>query len=314
MTLPAVEELGFSDGTIEVVALPEIGARLHRLRAFGHDLLRTPEDLDEHVRDPFFWGAYVMAPWCNRIEAGPVRLGSRRIAVGSNFPDGSAIHGQVYARPWDRRDDGTLHVRGGGDGWPWEYEVAQRIEVVGCSVRIELNLVNVSEDPMPAGLGIHPWFRRPVQVAIRSDAVFTSNTESSAWPEPVAGPHDLRRLGIMADGLDATWSAPSEPQVELWWPEPGIRATMGARAWVDGSAGPGLAAPGPASPAVYVVAASPGNLDAVAVAVEPETNAPQGLRRLLRGEPGGLFMLDPGEALTLLTELAFERHRLVDTS
>ena len=165
---------------------------------------------------------------------------------------------------------------------------------------------------MPAGLGIHPWFRRPVQVAIRSDTVFTSNTESSSWPQPVAGPHDLRRLGSMADGLDATWSGQSEPQVELWWPEPDIRATMSARAWVDGPAGPEPAGRGPASAAVHVVAASPGNLDAVAV--EPETNAPQALRRLLRGEPGGLIMLGPGEALTLLTELAFERSRLVDTS
>jgi galactose mutarotase-like enzyme len=128
-----VEKLTLSDGTIEVVVLPDVGARLHRLRAFGHDLLRTPEDVAEHVRDPFFWGAYVMAPWCNRIAAGPVFVGSQRIALSSNFPDGSAIHGQVYARRWDRHRDGTLRVSGGGDGWPWAYEVALRIEVAGRS-------------------------------------------------------------------------------------------------------------------------------------------------------------------------------------
>jgi galactose mutarotase-like enzyme len=307
---PAVEQLRFSDGTIELVVLPEVGARLHRLRAFGHDLLRTPDDLDAHVRDPFFWGAYVMAPWCNRIEAGPVLLGSRRIAVGSNFPDGSAIHGQVYARPWDRRDDGTLHVRGGGDGWPWAYEVGLRIEVVDPSVRIELSLVNASEDPMPAGLGVHPWFRRPVLVAIRGDAVYPENAATRPWPEPVLGPFDLREVGAMPADLDATWTHLAEPPVELHWPEVGVRATMRARAWVDGPAGPGpvapgSVAPGSASPTIYVVAASPGNLDAVAV--EPETNAPQGLRRLLRGEPGGLLMLGAGEALGLRVDLAFER-------
>ena len=31
-----------------------------------------------------------------------------------------------------------------------------------------------------------------------------------------------------------------------------------------------------------------------------------GLRRLLAGEPGGLTMLDPGRALDLTVELAFE--------
>jgi galactose mutarotase-like enzyme len=59
-----VEELTLSDGTIEVVVLPGMGARLHRLRAFGHDLLRTPEDVTEHLRDPFFWGCH--GAWCSR--------------------------------------------------------------------------------------------------------------------------------------------------------------------------------------------------------------------------------------------------------
>ncbi len=278
----------FSDGTVEVVVLPEVGARLHRLRAFGHDLLRTPGDPGEHVREPFFWGAYVMAPWCNRIEAGPVLLGSRRIALDSNFPDGSAIHGQVYARPWDRREDGTLHVRGGGDGWPWAYEVGLRIEVVERSVRIGLTLVNLSSDPMPAGLGIHPWFRRPALVAIRGDAVYPSNAATEAWPERVHGPFDLREVGEMSADLDATWTDLAEPAVELRWPDLGVRATMRIT-----------------SPTVHVVAASPGHLDAIAV--EPETHAPQGLRRLLNGEPGGLAMLDPGQSLGLGVELAFAR-------
>jgi galactose mutarotase-like enzyme len=85
-----MEELTFTDGTVDVVLLPEAGARIHRLRAFGHDLLRTPADPSEHLRDPFFWGGYVMAPWCNRIDAGEVRVGSRRVAVPSGKLLGTA--------------------------------------------------------------------------------------------------------------------------------------------------------------------------------------------------------------------------------
>ena len=48
-----MEELRYSDGDVEVIVLPEAGARFHRLRAFGHDLLRTPDDPDTHHRDPF---------------------------------------------------------------------------------------------------------------------------------------------------------------------------------------------------------------------------------------------------------------------
>jgi aldose 1-epimerase len=284
----SVNELRISDGSIEVVVLPQVGARLHRLRAFGHDLLRTPADPATHTEDPFFWGCYVMAPWCNRIEASPVRVDSQRVALGSNFPDGSAIHGQVYARPWDVQADGTLRIRSGGDGWPWAYEVSQRIEVADGVVRIELALTNLAEDPMPAGLGIHPWFRRPLLLAIRGDTVRRSNTESEPWPEPVSGPFDLRAVGAMADDLDGTWSDLTEPPVELRWPEQDIRAVMRT-----------------ASPNSYVVAASPRSIDAIAV--EPETHAPQGLRRLLGDEPGGLTRLDPGRTFRLHVDLAIDR-------
>lgn len=283
-----MKKLRIADGPVEVVVLPEIGARLHRLRAFGHDLMRTPADPATHAGHPFFWGGYVMAPWCNRIEAGPVQVGSHRFALGSNFPDGSAIHGQVYDRPWDLLDDGTLRVRAGGDGWPWIYEVSQRISVVGGLVRIELALTNLAQSAMPAGLGIHPWFLRPLLVTIRGDSTYPSNLATAPWPEPVQGPLDLRGVGTMADDLDATWSDLAEPPVELRWPDRNIRMVMRATA-----------------PTIYVVAASPGGLDAVAV--EAQTHAPQGLRRMLAGEPGGLIELHPGGTLRLAVELDFDR-------
>lgn len=282
-----MEELWVSGGEIEAALLPSVGARLHRLRVFGRDLLRTPDDLDTHIREPFLWGSYVMAPWCNRVEAAPVVVRGRTVALGANFPDGSAIHGQVHARPWPAVSDGELRVTAGGDGWPWMYEVVQALEVRGTSLHVQLTLVNRSEAPMPAGLGLHPWFRRPVLVAIRGDAVYASNTDSRARPEPVRGPFDLRRVGEIPE-LDATWTDLADPAVELQWPTLGVAATMRVTA-----------------PRAFVVAASPRSLDAVAV--EPQTHAPQGLRRLLEGEPDGLALLDPAEALELGVELAFER-------
>jgi aldose 1-epimerase len=283
-----VEQVEFSDGAIQVVVLPEAGARIHRLRAFGHDLLRTPADPEEHLRDRFFWGSYVMAPWCGRIDTGPVPIGARVVDLGSNFPDGTAIHGQVHTQPWERRGDGTFYIEGGGDGWPWNYEARLRVEVREPTVRLDLSLVNRSSDPMPAGLGIHPWFRRPVRLAIRGDAYHSPNTATPPHAERVLGHFDLRKVGQMADDLDATWTDLADPPVELVWPDAEIRARM----WST-------------PPVAYVVAASPSDVDAIAV--EPQTHAPQGLRRLVQGEPGGLTMLGPGQSLGLTVELAFER-------
>lgn len=273
-------------GALEIDLLPEYGARLHRLRYRGADLLRTPHDIELHQRQPFTWGSYVMAPWCNRIAVAPVRVGSRLVELGSNHSDGTALHGQVYVRPWSLRGGGAFAVRGGGDGWPWEYEVEQRIALDDRTVRLELALTNLSDDSMPAGLGIHPWFRRPVGVSIPARSVYETNLRPPRRPSPVAGAFDLREQSSIAAGLDATWADLERPAVELAWPELGLRATLRA----DG-------------PTVHVVAANPTDIDATAV--EPQTHAPDGLRRLLHGDPGALAMLAPGEVLRLGVELAF---------
>jgi galactose mutarotase-like enzyme len=59
------------------------------------------------------------------------------------------------------------------------------------------------------------------------------------------------------------------------------------------------------APTIFIVAARLPGIGAIAV--EPETHAPEGIRRLLRGEPGGMSLLAPGETLELTMELAFER-------
>jgi aldose 1-epimerase len=281
-----MDALTYSSAALEVVVLPDIGARLHRLRAFGHDLLRTPDQENGHEADPFFWGAYVMAPWCNRLEARPVRFGTRRIDLASNFPDGSAIHGQVFLRPWQVHEDGRLTVRGGGDAWPWRYQVGQRLTASGSELRIELELTNLDDEPMPAGLGMHPWFRRPLRVAIHGESVFPNNLDAEVRSQPVGGPLDLRVLGEMRDDTDATWADLRDPAVELVWPQ---RAQAIMR--IEASS-------------TFIVAASPRTMDAIAV--EPQTHAPYGLRRLLAGQSDGLTLLAPRQTLTLALRLAFE--------
>ena len=297
---PVVEQtprvVVISTDSIQAEVLPDLGARLHRLTVFGHDLLRTPTDLRQHLAEPFAWGGYVMAPWCNRIDPLPTVVGGSTVTVPSNAPDGSALHGQVYLVPWLERAPGVFEVRAGGDGtgWPWTYE--SRLEVTIADLgdrRAEATfaqvLTNLSERPMPGGLGFHPWFRAPIEVSIAAACVLPSNLRADDPIEAVSGAFDLRSLRPMPSGLDATWLDPGDPPVRLRWPDLGISATMEAVS----DAG------------LCIVAASPA--DSGAVAVEPETHAPQGIRRLLAGQPYGLTWLEPGQTIHLTTRLVFKR-------
>lgn len=226
-----------------------------------------------------------MAPWCNRLSAGPMRFGSRQLDLPSNFPDGTAIHGQVFADAWAVRDDGSLAIRRGGGGWPWRYQVTQRLTLQAASARLELMLLNEDDAPMPAGLGLHPWFLKPDAVAIHATQVFPDNLRSDPQPQRVTGRFDLRTPRHMPANLDATWAGLAQPAVELLWP--GLRARMR----IEGAA-------------AFVVAASPPSVGAVAI--EAETHAPQGLRRLINGEPGAMALLAPGQTLSLTLLMDFE--------
>lgn len=282
-----MRELRLDGGPLEVVLLPDAGARLHRLRAFGHDLLRTPDDPAEHLRDPFFWGAYVLAPWCNRAPVGPFAVGGRTLDLEPNFADGSAIHGQVYLRPWTvQRGGSRLRVDAGGDGWPWAYAASLSTDVADGTLRLSLALSNRSDAPMPAGLGLHPWWRRPLQVAVDAELVHESNLEPSI-ARAVSGRFDVRELREPAPDLDATWTGLRSPLVRLAWPELGILA----RLQLSGAAS-------------HVVIATPA--EPAATAVEIQSHAPMGLQRL-GGEPGGLALLPPGGELKLGVELSVGR-------
>ena len=94
-----MKQVSLKSAAVEVDILPEVGARLHRLRAFGRDILRAPANPEEHIRDPFFWGGYTMAPWCGRVDAGPLKVANRQLALRSNFRDGSPTSPTVSPCP-----------------------------------------------------------------------------------------------------------------------------------------------------------------------------------------------------------------------
>ena len=278
----------YASEDVRVNVLPGVGARLHSLEAFGVSLLRTPDDLYEHSKDPFYWGAYHMAPWCNRLSTATTKVGTRIIALRPNFPDGTAIHGQVFAARWAHTGDGLFSVNGCYNDWPWTYCLMLQLTVSGHIVCLDYTLTNTSDEPMPAGLGFHPWFRRPLLVRIPATSVFPVNAHTMATPEPLPDALDLRSPRPVPDGVDATWAGLASPEVELTWPTE--RVSLGMR--IDAGQ-------------TVIVAACPGGLRATAV--EPQTHAPLGLSRLLRGEPYGMRLLQPGDALKLGLTLNF-RH------
>jgi aldose 1-epimerase len=295
MSEPAllVEGDAAGGGEVSVEVVPGIGARLHRLAAFGHDVLRTPPTVEHHRREPFGWGAFVMVPWCNRVPDGHLVFGDRTIEVATNTVDDgrpSAMHGLAYDRPWQVDDEGALHITG-GDELPWRWSGRQHTTVEGAAVRVALAVRNDGDGPMPAGVGLHPWFTAEggLEVRVAADRVYTrAGVLPVGDPEPVREPTDLRSRRLPPWGMDDVFTHLGTPLAELTWVDWGLRCVVEA------------------SPTAshVTVAAFP---DMQAVAVEPQTHATDGHRRRRDGERGGIAILGAGDELEVVTTLRFSQ-------
>jgi aldose 1-epimerase len=230
-----------------------------------------------------------MLPWCGRVASGLMRVDGELVDLPANQAEGWAIHGQAYDAPWEVVGASTLRFAGGGQGWPWSYEAGMSFSLEGSALTVDMSLTNTSEEPMPAGIGLHPWFAGPPELRLPADLAYDDNTLSSPLPAPVTGAYDLRKLRELAVGLDSTWTGLTRRRAELSWPEQGLSCELSAVS----------------SDNLVFVAAHLAQVDAIAL--EPQTHAPQGLRRLMNDEPDPMIRLAPGATLRLTITLAFAR-------
>jgi aldose 1-epimerase len=135
---------------------PADGGRMASLVVDGHELLVT------EGAGPIRWGCYPMAPWAGRIRDGRFSFRGRAVELPLNH-EGHAIHGTVFDRPWTVTGPGAMTVDL-GPSWPFRGRVTQRFALDDDGLRVELTLE--ADEPMPAVVGWHPWFRRPVELEI----------------------------------------------------------------------------------------------------------------------------------------------------
>lgn len=157
-------------GSMECVAAPHIGGAIARLT-------RWIDGQPLHLLRPTPGGAldggsaadlacFPLVPFSNRIAGGRFRFDGAEVALPLNHPYcPHPLHGDGWMHPWtvEAQDDGALCLSYGhaADAWPWRYRALQTIRVHEDGADIRLGVVNESDRPMPAGLGLHPYLPKP---------------------------------------------------------------------------------------------------------------------------------------------------------
>jgi len=176
-------------GPATATVAPDAGGRVAALVADGVPIL-----VDHAAADhPMLWGSFPMVPWVGRLRHGQFDHGGVRHHLPPNLGH-HALHGTVFERPWERRDDGgddaTAALTCALDApWPLGGRADQTFTLTAASLRCTLT-VTAGDRSMPAEIGWHPWF-------------------------PTAGPIVLPATGMYerdADGVPTgRVVAPSEP-------------------------------------------------------------------------------------------------------
>jgi len=302
---------------LRLVIQPALGAGVAEFSLRGPSAEWTPlwRRAPEGVT---FWNdlaSYTLAPWCNRIVEGVFTFRNRRIELTRDWEDGTAIHGVVKDRPFDVLDRSPVSARLRFDSrrhpdrpsvraWPWAFSCVLRYELDGSSLTHEVSVMNLSEEPMPCGVGFHPYFVRALwdprdEVEVRMNIAGRYPCEGMiptgpAVPDEVTA-HFAAGLPLGTLELDDVFSG-TGGRMGVTWPASGVRARFECSPEFDHSV-------------VYspVDRTGPAPRPLPCFCLEPVSMVNDGFNLMERGQAGtGVRVLSPGEGMTARWRVVIE--------
>ena len=204
-------EVSLSAGNLILQLSPSIGGAISAFEWTGaggsRSILRKCHTPLEKVLDAC---CFPLVPYVNRIRAGRFSFRGREVTLQPNMPgDPSPLHGQGWLNPWSiERQDATsavLTYRHEPGEWPWSYEARQEFSLDQGGLSVRLTCRNTSDEPMPCGLGEHPYFDCGAETRIDTQVGCAWTIDEHVLPVdrvPAEGRYDLRNRLVCGQGLD----------------------------------------------------------------------------------------------------------------
>lgn len=172
---------------------PELGGAVTALSWRGVDVLR-PAPCE--AADPLLAACFPLVPYANRIDGGRFVFMGREIRLTPTPEfEPHALHGEGWRRPWavqaeDGRSAALVLDHDRGD-WPWRWAARQHVGLDEAGLTISLSVTNTDDVPMPAGLGLHPYFVRPDHGRLRVKAEAVWRVDERLIPTDLAPPGEV---------------------------------------------------------------------------------------------------------------------------
>ena len=198
-------------GPLRLKLSPEIGGSIAGLE--WHDggkswpILRHCPDPLERVLDA---ASFPLVPYVNRIRYGRFTFRGREVHLQPNMAgDPNPLHGQGWLNAWTVEEAGestaTFAYRHEAGEWPWAYEARQLFNLDEGGLSLDISCRNVSNEPMPCGLGLHPYFPCSASTTLDTGVEVVWTIDDNVLPVdrvPATGRYDLRHRQVCGQDLD----------------------------------------------------------------------------------------------------------------
>jgi aldose 1-epimerase len=289
--LPPVGQLvTLKDGGTELVIAPECGARIVSFRVDERDVLRPASAAALASAMPYQFAAFPLMPYSGPIFGNGFQFGGDWYPLARNVPmEPTATHGEAWIMPWRCGMRSARSITLSVDyapkeaAFPFAWRGDMTFTVGTGQLMVEMRLTNRDHRPMPAGLGLHPYFPKAPGTILTFDC-------TGVWP-PDAPESVGRGCQPLEPGLDFRTGQDVEPIVldrcfEGWNGVATLTAPDGFTTTISAD---------PVFGKLQIYDA----WDYPYICIEPVTNANDGFNRAaLNVASHSVVVLEPGRSLT----------------
>jgi aldose 1-epimerase len=198
-------------GKLRVVLSPSVGGSISAVEwsdgGSRRPILRKCNSSSQNVLNA---ASFPLVPYVNRIRGGRFTFRTREVNIAPNMAgDISPLHGQGWLHPWRveqaTQDRAILSFRHSAGEWPWDYEALQEFALDERGLSATLACRNVDDEPMPCGLGQHPYFLCGPNTRIDTRVSHAWTIDEHVLPVekvPAEGRYDLSDRLVCGQDLD----------------------------------------------------------------------------------------------------------------
>jgi aldose 1-epimerase len=199
-------------GSLELALSPSVGGSIARFERVADDgarfaLMRGCNSRCDNVLEA---ACFPLVPFVNRIRGSRFKFRGREVVLSPNMAgDASVLHGQGWLAEWQVVAAGETEAELGfahaASEWPWAYEARQHFEVDDGGLTVRLSCRNTSAEPMPCGLGQHPYFHCGPETRLDTRAECAWVIDEQVLPVAkvaAEGRFDLSDRRVCGQGLD----------------------------------------------------------------------------------------------------------------